>query len=347
MQFYQEQLTLEGSCPQRHLDYWVKTVELDSVAKSVIDSKPFARLKNISFLGAIDHLNFAQKINKKPRSRAAHSLQVAGLASFVAEQRGYNTELKRHLVIAGLLHDIGHPPLSHSVEPYLKHSFGYGHHEMGEKLLSGKHATSKKLHKLLQSNVDISFINKLISGDARDEDGGDLFSSPINIDTIEGIIRSFGYVKNSATNLNTIDVAYASFIEKDEKRLKSLDDFWKLKNYVYNNVVNRDLGVIADYYSQYFFHKSPDMLSEKEIFDTELDWEKKYSQLFSTLGNMVKKSDLPCELVGVDIKFTERQYFLDKSKKNIKRYQCVKTNKSTRLECFTLEYIEQVNLQLI
>lgn len=341
MQFYQKNLTLEDQCPQRSMAYWVNTVGQDAIAQSIIQSKPFARLKKVSFLGAIDHLNFAQRMSKSQRSRAIHSLQVAGLASFVAQQRGYSADLKRHLIVAGLLHDIGHPPLSHSVEPYLKKSFGYGHHEMGEAVLTGQQNQSKKLHQLLAASVDINFIKKLISGNAIDEDGGDLFSSPINIDTIEGITRSFCYVKKSSTNLNPVDVAYASFVDKEPHRLNILDDFWDLKNYVYNNIVNRDLGVIADYYSQYFFDNEQGELSEAELFDTEPEWGRKYSKLFSTLARIARKADLPRDLVDVKIKFTSRKYFVDSHKMNIERYQCSKFKSFTRLDSDALNYINQ------
>ncbi len=346
-QLHQQALPLEGFCPQRDLAYWVRMVEQDAVAKRVINSTPFARLKKVSFLGAIDHLNLTQKMHKASRSRAVHSLQVAGLAAFVAEHRGYSADLKKHVILAGLLHDIGHPPLSHSVEPYLKQSFGYGHHEMGEKLLDGDHATSKGLHKLLMSNVDITFIKQLIAGEACDEDGGDLFSSLINIDTIEGITRSFRYVKDSSTNLNPVDVAYASFVDKGEQRFKSLDKFWQLKDYVYNNIINKDLGVMADYYSQHFFHKKSNLLSENELFDTELDWERKYHPLFLTLGNMCGNADLPADLVDTDINFTKRKYFIDSGKKNSERYQYKKTKSSTRFEFPALKHTNQTGFLFI
>lgn len=212
---------------------------------------------------------------------------------------------------------------------------------MGEAVLLGKPNQSKKLHKLLASNVNIDFINKLISGEARDEDGGDLFSSPINIDTIEGITRSFCYVKKSSTNLNPVDVAYASFVDKEHNRLSVLDDFWNLKDYVYNNIVNRDLGVIADYYSQHFFDNEQGKLSEADLFDTEPEWGRKYSKLFSTLGRITRKADLPYDLVDVDIKFTSRKYFVDHHKTDINRYQCSKIKSFTRLDGEALSYINQ------
>src|SRR5690606_15496075 len=107
-----------------------------------------------------------RKLSRQLRSRAEHSLNVAALASFVSQHRGYDEDLRRHLVIAGLLHDIGHPPLSHSVEPYLKKRFGYGHHEMGEMLITGRHKAGLSLKKTLIRAVDTGFIGDLIDGKA-------------------------------------------------------------------------------------------------------------------------------------------------------------------------------------
>ncbi|NAT15688.1 hypothetical protein CU663_05730 [Pseudomonas syringae pv. actinidifoliorum] len=101
--------------------YWINSVVNDDVMSLILQSKAFKRLYDISFLGALDYTHPGTEIiSKKNRSRAEHSLHVAALAAYVSAKRNYTPELKRHLIIAALLHDVGHAPLSHSAEPLIK-----------------------------------------------------------------------------------------------------------------------------------------------------------------------------------------------------------------------------------
>lgn len=58
----------------------------------------------------------------------------------------------------------------------------------------------------------------VIAGQADASEGGDLFSSPINIDTIEGIIRSYRYLRDTPAALDPLQVAEASFISRESSR---------------------------------------------------------------------------------------------------------------------------------
>lgn len=303
---------------------WAKQVLQEPLALQIVKSQPFRRLKNISFLGALDHTASTYNLAKTPRTRAHHSLNVAALAGFVSHHRGYNSELSRHLIAAGLLHDIGHPPLSHSVEPYLKSKFGYGHHEMGEMILTGQHNSSRKLNQLLGASVDISFIRELIAGKARSDDGGDLFSSPINIDTIEGIIRSYRYLTKSPSILDPLKVASASFLDNNEARFKILDAFWQLKGFIYEKMITQDLGLIVDQYSQIYFMESGRSLGEVELFDSELQWQRKHHELFSQLSSIRSAKDTPAALQNQKVEYKRRNYSIKQSWTTLQRYQCRK-----------------------
>lgn len=303
------------------LSDWVKQVAQEPQAIQIIESQPFQRLKNISFLGALDHVASTHRLAKAPRTRAHHSLHVAALAKFVAHHRGYSDELGRHLVAAGLLHDIGHPPLSHSVEPYLKQKFGYGHHEMGEMVLKGKYHSSRRLSQLLGRSLDINFINELIAGKAKAEDGGDLFSSPINIDTIEGIIRSYRYLTDAPSVLDTLKVAYASFLDSHENRFETLDAFWRLKGFIYENVITRDVGLIADQYSQVYFTDVGSPLDEMELFESERHWQRKHQQLFSQLLSIRSADDTPAALQNQKVQYKRRSYTIKQEQMTLQRYQ--------------------------
>lgn len=306
-----------------------KDLAQNPLVKAIIQTEAFTRLKNISFLGALDHLATTHKLNKTTRTRADHSLHVAALASIIAEKRNYPEELKQHLIVAGLLHDIGHPPLSHSVEPYLLRQFGYGHHQIGEMLIDGKVELSKELHQILSGKLDTAFIKNLIAGDIEATHGGDLFSSRFNIDTIEGITRCSQYISRSHTALNPITVAFASFIETSEQRYRILDNFWQQKHFIYNQLILADTGLLADQYSQYYFETAG--MDEADIFSTEAQWQKKHRTLFANLNQTHSKSDLPEQTLPAEIRYTKRDYWIYPDKTGRERYSYQKEPTTLKL----------------
>ncbi|PFG09281.1 HD domain-containing protein [Marinobacter sp. LV10MA510-1] len=338
----QTPITDPKEVPERKLDYWRAEIEQDSFFQPLLQSKAFQRLEGVSFLGALDYAVGGQR--KKTGSRADHSLNVAALANYVATHRRYNPELKRHLIVAGLLHDIGHPPLSHSAEPFIKKHIGYGHHHAGEKILKGQHELGRALNKWLAQNTDLTFLISLIDQNALDIDGGDLFSSPINIDTIEGITRSYRlFSQESAANLSRqrIEVAAASFLPEVSNPWATLDQFWKMKHQVYASLITSKAGLTADKLSQLYFEHENNDLSEQDIFTSEAHWKKRYAGLFQGLKS-IKQRDLSIRwMSGEQVTYTRRRYYLDERKWSICRYQCSKNVQTASLPEFAKD-----NLQL-
>lgn len=162
---------------------------LEEFLPAILATESVQRLKRISFLGAIACSGREPADASVPMSRYAHSLGVAELASLVARARGFSRDLHRHVVCAALLHDIGHPPLSHSLEGVIRKRWGQDHHSLGLARIRGETADSGTLNSLLRRFVDIDFIEALVSGQCREE-GGELFSASLNIDTIDGICRT-------------------------------------------------------------------------------------------------------------------------------------------------------------
>lgn len=306
------------------LEYWVKRVQSDELTKDVVATKAFRRLYRVSFLGALDHVDLPFPRSVKTRSRAAHSINVAALAAYVSSKRQYTPELTRHIVTAALLHDIGHAPLSHSVEPVIKATLGIGHHEQGEMILKGRHTIGTGLHECLSRHVDIDFVMELVDGKADNSVGGDLFSSPINIDTIEGIIRGYQYLAGRTYSLNPIKVARASLAATTPDRYRWLDKFWALKNLVYARFINEPLGLIADHYSRWYFDGGEARLSEGDIFADETQWARKYQRLFDNLKSISEKRTPPDSLKGVTVNYASRHYFIDNQSQGSARYRHVK-----------------------
>ncbi len=306
------------------LAYWVREVKADALAEAVLKTRAFQRLYGVSFLGALDHIGLPHTPPAVPRSRAVHSINVAGLAAYIASKRKYSPELTRHLVAAALLHDVGHAPLSHSVEPVIKATLGIGHHEQGEIILKGRHPIGADLRARLSKCLDIDFVAQLIEGKVDSALGGDLFSSPINIDTIEGIIRSYRYIVGSTYTLNPIQVARASFLDNDQTRYRWLDKFWTLKGLVYTRFINNPLGLMADHYSRWYFNGGVAHLSEEDIFVNERQWIRGFTSLFENLKRILHKDSPPAALKGVAVRYTSRCYSINKQRQGTARYEQVK-----------------------
>ena len=322
--------------PESALGFWCGGIEHDSFYQPILKSRAFTRLRDVSFLGALDYAVGSKQ--KQTGSRAEHSLNVAALANFVATRRQYTPELKKHLIVAGLLHDIGHPPLSHSAEPFIKKHIGYGHHHAGEKILKGQHELGRALNKWLKKNTDLAFLISLIDQNAMNIDGGDLFNSPINIDTIEGITRShqlFNRMSEATLSRKRIEIAAASFLPEVNNPWPKLDQFWKMKHQVYTGLITSKRGLVADKLSQLYFKHENHRLSEQDIFTSERQWKKRYATLFHGLAN-IKHQRLNIKwMSGEQVTYTSRRYYLDETKRNVTRYQCTKNVKTALLPEFS------------
>lgn len=193
--------------------------------------------------------------------------------------------------------------------------------------MQGQHELGWALNKWLALNIDLTFLMSLIDQNALDIDGGDLFSSPINIDTIEGITRSYRlFSGESALSLSRkrIEVAAASFFPEVSNPWATLDQFWKMKHQVYAGLITSSSGLIADKLSQLYFEHENSELSEQDIFSSEKHWKKRYATLFQGLKNINRRAPTIRWISGERVTYTSRRYYLDENKWSIARYQCSK-----------------------
>ena len=105
----------------------------DPLFAGVVATPAFQRLKSIRFLGGIDYLLVRAPNGVKGNiryTRYQHSLGVARLALHYCQERGLSSSERRLVYVAALLHDVGHAPLSHSLEPVFDEIFGLEHHRI-------------------------------------------------------------------------------------------------------------------------------------------------------------------------------------------------------------------------
>jgi hypothetical protein len=292
--------------------------------KPIIESEAFQRLKNISFLGAIDYVYAPFDLTKIERTRFFHSLSVAALAKHVSQLRGYSKDLEQNLIATALIHDIGHLPLSHSIEPLIKSKLGASHHELGLSIIQGECALGFKLSRYLKAKFDFNLILGL-SNRSLQQEFSDIFYSPINIDTIDGIIRSSRYVKKAPKYLSPLDVATSAFVDNHPDRHQILDDFWILKQFVYRDFILGDIGIKADFISQKYFERNESQLTKVNLSGCEKALKKLEPVLFDTLAQFKKKRKVDTLNESETVKIIKREYVVNEDSSKIEsRYTCNK-----------------------
>ena len=148
---------------------------------------------------------------------------------------------------AALLHDIGHPPFSHSMEAVLAEKFDIDHHSATQDIICGRIPLGREVLSVLRSHhVDVECVAALVAGQTPDFDR--FFSGPITFDTIEGISRSYQYLPHAAPSPRDVVIAAAARTSNDDQQI--VDAFWRRKHEVYCRVIHSWKGILADFASQ-------------------------------------------------------------------------------------------------
>jgi hypothetical protein len=193
---------------------------------------------------------------------------VAAIAVRFAKAARLGDVERDELTAAALLHDVGHGPLSHSLEPYFKEHFGIDHHTVGRDIILGREPFGGEIYDILKEySLDPTRIINLIDGSLHGERHNVAFSHPINIDTIEGIYRSGHLIAFDTSTRKMEEVLLAHFSQ--EKAV--FDEFWSDKAIVYERLINGSCGRIADsiamkYGMEFRLDKTDFLLGEPQFF---------------------------------------------------------------------------------
>ena len=90
-------------------------VEVEDFAQALLDSFEMQRLRYVRQLG-FSYLVYPGANH----TRFEHSLGTMHLADLMCRQLGLDEPSHRLVVASALLHDIGHGPFSHAIEPHMK-----------------------------------------------------------------------------------------------------------------------------------------------------------------------------------------------------------------------------------
>ena len=288
------------------------------IYQRLIGTAAFQRLADIRFLGAIDYFIHpsGRQLTRRRHTRLEHTLGVAHLALTYSRLAGLSNGDETLVVCAALLHDIGHAPLSHSIEGAFSKYFGINHHIASAQIISGAAPDETKsldVKNILSSaNIDTNEVATLIAGNLHESPHNFLFAHPINIDTLEAVSRSETYFKASPAS-PTPDIVLTALIRNAQ--LEKLDEFWRLKDTVYTRLIQGPLGLYADHVALQYVEKHIDSFSLNDFFLSERGLRKKHPGLFlclkSARTNLIAEASAPS--VSVEIVAKIRRFFIDET----------------------------------
>lgn len=108
-------------------------IALEGVSLDLVGHRAFQRLWGIRQTG-LAHLVFPGANH----TRLEHSLGVLAVVRIMAERLGLDDASADRVAVGGLLHDLGHTPLSHTLEPTLREVEGIGHEARGRATILDK-----------------------------------------------------------------------------------------------------------------------------------------------------------------------------------------------------------------
>ncbi|MDQ0469569.1 HD domain-containing protein [Labrys wisconsinensis] len=278
----------------------------------LVQTAAFRRLRGIRFLGGIDYLLVPAPNGASSNvryTRYQHSLGVARLALHYANLTGLSNQNRRLAYVAALLHDIGHAPLSHSLEPIFEAEFGLNHHIATEDIIAGRVKIGQGVYQTLRRfGIDPDQIIAILAGEADPFQG--FFSGPINFDTIEGILRSRRYVMSNTVGPTPIDVVNAAIQRKTEIDRQIVDSFWKCKDDVYNFVIKSRDGALVDHLCQYVMRGNLEKLSRRDFLSTERYLFRKIPELRLVLA-ISRLRSASREALSRPVAYKARHFYVD------------------------------------
>ncbi len=152
-------------------------IDLPEEELSIINMPEFQRLRRIKQLGLSSTV-----YPSATHTRFSHSLGVMYLAGELAKSLDLSQEIVRTNQIAGLLHDIGHLPFSHTIEHLLEQKEGLSHEDISCNYIDE-----------LERNKDVTF--------------------PVNTDNVKSLIRGEKEIVNTVSN--DIDADRLDYLLRD------------------------------------------------------------------------------------------------------------------------------------
>ncbi|MBN2518511.1 MAG: HD domain-containing protein [Candidatus Altiarchaeota archaeon] len=172
-------------------------IELGELELKVLDASEMQRLRRIR------QLSFCSLVYPGAnQTRFEHSIGTMYLSGKIARRLGFDEELTQSIRLAGLLHDVGHLPFSHSLERV----FGMDHEKNARTVLNGQMGDI-----LEDGGFKRREIYDLICGKGY----GKIVSSQIDADRMDYLVRDSHYTGVAYGAIDTDRIISVMGIEKE------------------------------------------------------------------------------------------------------------------------------------
>lgn len=317
-----------------------KSASLDlegQLIRALADTRAFKRLGDVRFLGALDYCLVSRPNGSQSNARftrAQHSIGVAALARAYLDLTTHSSSDRLICVAAAMLHDIGHPPFSHTLEPVFHQKFGLNHHRASEEIILGV-GHSPEISGILRSfGISAEAVVSVLNGN--DEPFQGFFSGPINFDTIEGILRSRNYLKMQNLGITPIKVVQAATERRGDHSQEMVDAFWKCKDEMYTLVIRSKLGVLFDTLFQEAAKDIIDLLQPSDFYLTESQMFRKFP-IFRQASQRQYWHRMGEALLPAEVPFQVRRFYVNAGANFFKREDRQRYRQSKSASTLTLK----------
>ncbi len=168
-------------------------IEIDDLAIAIIDTVEMQRLRRIRQLG-FSYLVYPGANH----TRFEHSLGVYHLMNVLLDRLEVAKEEEKELLVASLIHDVGHGPYSHVTEPLIKRFTGKSHEDIEDTIFKQDAEHSKTIAEVLEEyRLDKRKIISYIKGERAEYEAERVFAKILNgeidVDKMDYLVRDSYY----------------------------------------------------------------------------------------------------------------------------------------------------------
>ena len=245
----------------------------------LIDTCEFQRLRYIRQLGMC-HLVFPGANH----TRFEHSLGTMHLANMFSD--ALHLEDQKLLMASALLHDIGHPPLSHSLEELFEKFSGMDHLQAGISMILGKGKYDGSLIPSILESIGISpgdVVSVLLGNKKEFRTLSRMISGPVDVDELDYLRRDSMYCGVAIGNIDyrriiNVAIEHDRDIVIEEKGLGTLESVLIARILMYDSVYFHKTARIAQTMVKYVVESHPEFFSDPFVMND--------NHLYSILGNL-------------------------------------------------------------
>ncbi len=241
----------------------------DLTIKKLIRTIEFQRLRKIKQLG-LTYLIFPSA----EHSRFSHSIGVYHLAKKTIELLGENYDFNQDdvdaLLIASLLHDVGHGPMSHTSEDF----FGFKHEQISIDLICGPTEINKILKQQCPHLIEpiVAYINKthnnkILTG---------LLSGSIDVDRMDYLFRDshhagVTYGEFDYNRLMKIMTIHNDELVYLEKGIHTIEDFIMCRYHMFSQVYLNDKSIGYEFLAKQILARLKQLHESDAIIKTDIE----------------------------------------------------------------------------